>query len=70
MLMNIRLDSSSIIRDVIITLFSNFKFMTTKHKLSQPRRILESRLLKYIKNKSHDDKISKYHFLSKQYEFI
>ena len=70
MLMNIELDSNLIIRDVTITLFSNYKSMTSKYKLNQPRRVLESKLLKFIKNKSHDDKISKYRFLSKEYEFI
>ena len=44
MLRYIKLDSSSIISNVTITLFSNCKSMTAKHKLQQPRRVLESKL--------------------------
>ena len=58
MLRNNKLDSSSIISNVTITLFPNYKSMTVEHKLRQPRRILESELLKHIKNLSYDDKIS------------
>ena len=64
MLRDIKLDSSSIISNVMITLFSNYKSMTAKHKLLQPRRVLESKSLKYIKNASYDDKINKYHFFN------
>ena len=44
--------------------------MTAKHKMHQPRRVLESRLLKHIKNASYDDKINKYNFLALEYEFL
>ena len=63
MLRDIKLDSSSIISNVMITIFSNYKSMTAKHKSCQPRRVLESKLLKNIKNASYHDKINKYHFL-------
>ena len=56
--------SSSIISDVMITFLSNYKSMTAKHKMQQPRRILESKLLKNIHNVSYNDKINKYKFLS------
>ena len=62
MLRDIKLDSSSIISNVTITLFSNYKSMTIEHKLQQPRRVHESKLLKHIKNVSYDDKINKYNF--------
>ena len=68
MLRNIKLDSYSIISNVMITIFSNYKSMTAKHKLQQPRRVIESKLLKYIKNTSYDDKINKYNFLTLEYE--
>ena len=70
MLKDIKLDSSSIIGNVSITLFSNYKSMTTKQNLQQPRRVLESKLLKYIKNMSYDDKINKYNFLTLEYELL
>ena len=70
MLRDIKLDSSSIISNVTITLFSNYKSMTAKHKLQQPRRVLESKLLKYIKDASYDDKINKYNFLTLEYELL
>ena len=61
---------STIICDVTITFFSNYKFMTGKHKMQQPRRILESKLLKHIHNVSYNDKINKYKFLSREYNLI
>ena len=48
MLRDIKLDSSSLISNVKITLFSNYNSMTAKHRLQQPRRILESKLRKHI----------------------
>ena len=44
--------------------------MTAKHKLQQPRRVLESKLLKHIKNSSYDDKMNKYNFLTLAYELL
>ena len=51
MLRDIKLDSSSIISNVTITLFSNYNSMTAKHKFQQPRRVLESKLLKHKKTR-------------------
>ena len=70
MLKDIKLDSSSIISIVSITIFSKYKSMTAKHKMQQPRRILESKLLKHIHNVSCNDKINKYNFLSREYDLI
>ena len=70
MLRDIKLDSTSIISNVTITLFSNYKLMTAKYKLHQPRRVLESKLLKHIKNASYDDKINKYNFLTLEFELL
>ena len=70
MLSGIKLDSSSIINTVTITLFSKYKTMTAKHRFQQPGRVLESKLLKHIKNASYDDKINKYKFLTLEYELL
>ena len=61
---------STVIKEVVITFFSNYKYMTDNHKLQQPRRILESKILKHIKNATDDDKEAKYKFLSQVYELI
>ena len=70
LLRDIKIDSSSTISNVTITLLSNYKSMTAKHKLQQPRRILESKLLKHIKNASYDEKIINYNFLTLEYELL
>ena len=62
--------SSTVISDVMVTFFSNYKSMTAKHKMRQPRRIFESKLLKHIHNMSYNDKINKYNFLSREYNLI
>ena len=62
--------SSTVIGDVMITFFSNFKSMTAKHKIQQSRRILESKLLKHLHNTSYKDKINKYKFSSRENDFI
>ena len=59
--------SSTVISDVMITFFSNYKSMIAKHKMQQHRRILESKLSKNIHNVSYNDKIKKYNFLSREY---
>ena len=69
-LSDIILHSSTIISDVTITFFSIYKTMTAKHRFQQPRRVLESKLLKHIKNASDDDKETKYNFLAREYELL
>ena len=44
MLKDFKLDSSSIIGNVTITFFSNYKSMTAMHKFQQPRKVLESKI--------------------------
>ena len=51
MLKDIKVDSSSIISNVTITLFSKYKSMAAKHKIQQPRKLLESKILKHIKKR-------------------
>ena len=36
--------------------------MIVKHRFEQPRRVLESKLIKHIKKASYDDKMDKYTF--------
>ena len=62
--------SSTVLSDVTITFFSIYMSMTAKHKMHQPRRILESKLLKHLHNTSFNDKINKYIFLSREYDLI
>ena len=44
--------------------------MTAKHRFQQPRSVLESKLLKHIKNASDDDKETKYYFLAREYKLL
>ena len=43
--------SSTVLSDVTITFFSTYKSMTAMHKLQQPRKVLESKILKHIKKR-------------------
>ena len=70
MLRDFKLDSSSITSNVTRTLFSNCKSITAKHKLQQPRRVLETKLLIYNKNVSFDDKRNKYKFSTLENELL
>ena len=69
-LKNIKLESSSIINNVILTIFSKYKTIKRNHLLNQPRPILESKILKHIHNSNFRDKLTKYFFLSKKYGII
>ena len=69
-LKNKNLESSSIINNVILTIFSNYKTIQRYHLLNQPRSILESKILKHIHNSNFRDKLTKYSFLSKKYGII
>ena len=44
--------------------------MTAMYKLQQPRKVLESKILKHIKNASDDDRETKYNFLAREYELL
>ena len=69
-LKNIKLESLSIINNVILTIFSKYKTIKRNHLLSQPRPILESKILKHIHNLNFRDKLTKYFFLSKKYDIL
>ena len=44
--------------------------MKRNHLLSQPRSVLESKILKNIHKSSFRDKITKYYFFSAKYELF
>ena len=44
--------------------------MTPRHRLEQPRKVLESKLLKHITNLNDDEKNTKYSFLWQIYKPI
>ena len=69
-LKNIKLKSSSIINNVILTIFSKYKTIKRNHLLNQPRSVLESKILKNVHNSNFRDKLTKYYFLSKKYGLI
>ena len=69
-LKNINLDPSSIINSVTLTIFSKYNTIKRHHLLSQPRSVLESKILKHIHNSNFSDKFTKYEFLSKKYDII
>ena len=69
-LKNIKLESSTIINNVILTIFLKYKTIKRNHLLSQPRIVLESKILKNIHNSNFRDKLTKYYFPSTKYGII
>ena len=67
---NINLNSSSIINNLAITSYSKYKTMTPRHRLTQPKSVLELKLLKNICILPLNDKIGKYNFLTTKYELL
>ena len=68
-LKHIKIESLKI-DDVILTIFSKYKTIKRNNLLSQPRPVLESKKLKYIRNSNFSDKFTKYKFLSKKHGII
>ena len=58
-LKNIKLESSSIINNVILTIFSKYKTIKRNHLLNQPRSVLESKILKHVHYPNFRDKLTK-----------
>ena len=69
-LKNFNLEPTSIIDNVILTIFSKYKTIKRNHLLNLSRSILESKILKHILNLNFCDKLTKYFFLSKKYGII
>ena len=61
------LSLDTVLKNMSITFFLYFYIMTPRHRLQQPRRLLESRLLKHIKNLNDDEKNIKYRYLWQYY---
>ena len=60
---NQKLSLDTVLKNMSITFFSYYHIMTPGHRLQQPRRVLESRLLKHIANLDDDEKNIKYKYL-------
>ena len=69
-LMGNELFPESILNNLSITFYSYYYIMIPKYRLQQPKRILESKLLKHIKNLSDFEKSNNYSFLSFIYGLI
>ena len=67
---NNNLESTSIINNVTLTIFSKYKTIKRNHLLNQNRSILTSKILKQIHNLDFIDKITKYRFLSIKYDML
>ena len=64
------LSLDTVIKNMSITFFLYFYIMTPRHRLQQPRRVLESRLLKHITNLNDDEKNINYRYLWLYYKPI
>ena len=62
------LSRETVIKNISITFYSYYHIMTPRHHLEQPRRVLESRLLKHITNLNDDERNIKYSFLWYRYK--
>ena len=65
---NQKLSLDTVLKNMSITFFSYYHIMTPRHRLQQPRRVLESRLLKHITNLDDDEKNIKYKYLWQYYK--
>ena len=64
------LSPDTVIKYMSIPFFSYYYIMTPRHRLQQPRRVLESRLLKHITNLNDEEKNIKYRYLWQYYKPI
>ena len=64
------LSLDAVIKNMSITFFSYYYIMTPRHRLQQPRRVLESRLLKHITNLNDEEKNIKYRYQWQNYKPI
>ena len=65
-----KLSLDTVIKNMSITFYSYYHIMTPRHRLQQPRRVLESRLLKHKTNLDDDKKNVKYRYLWQYYKPI
>ena len=64
------IDSNSIINNLTITIFSEYNSMKSKHRLQQPRAVLESKILKHTNNLSYTELVRNYPFLVRKYKIL
>ena len=67
---DLNIDDDSIINNLTITIFSVYCTMKPKHRLQQPRSVLESKILKQINDLSYTELVEKYRFLLRKYELL
>ena len=60
-------DSNDVVKNLLIKLVADYDKMALYHRLLQPRRVLESQLIKHIKNKRKIN-IGSFNFLITSYE--
>ena len=52
------------IRNLTIKFISRYSNMTNRYQLEQPSPMIESKIVKHIKNQSHEEQINIYNFLT------
>ena len=62
-----KLSLETVIKNISITFYSHYYIMTPRHRLEQPRKVLESNLLKHITKLIDSEKDIKYGFLWHRY---
>ena len=63
-----KLSLETLIKNISITFYSYYHIMTPRHRLEQPRPVLESKLLKLISKLDDIEKEDKYSFLWNKYK--
>ena len=67
---DIEIDSNSIINNLTITIFSEYCTMKSRHRLQQPRSVLESKMLKQNANLNYTEVVEKNPFLVRKYKLL
>ena len=62
------LSLDTVVKNISKTFYSYYHVMTPRHRLQQPRKVLESKLLKHITNLNDFEKNNKYSFLWCRYK--
>ena len=62
-----KLSLETVIKNISITFYSYYYIMTPRHRLEQPRKVLESNLFKHITKLNDFEKNIKYSFLWHRY---
>ena len=62
------LSLNTVVKIISITFYTYYHVMTPRHRLQQPKKVLESKLLKHITNLNDFEKNKKYSFLWHRYK--